>query len=68
KKKLHAQGFKTLSEISLSQAEQMKVIIQRSKKQFHGSQASGSGAHKGTGVIPGVPDVPTYGSDDEQIS
>ncbi|GJS81379.1 putative reverse transcriptase domain-containing protein [Tanacetum coccineum] len=28
----------------------------------------GSGAHEGTGVTPGVPDVPTYGSDDEQIS
>ncbi|GJX92882.1 hypothetical protein Tco_0347468 [Tanacetum coccineum] len=25
-------------------------------------------AHKGTGVTPGVPDVPTYGYDDEQIS
>nr|GEZ70797.1 hypothetical protein [Tanacetum cinerariifolium] len=28
----------------------------------------GSGADKGTGDKPGVPDVPTYGSDDEQIS
>nr|GEZ58136.1 hypothetical protein [Tanacetum cinerariifolium] len=27
-----------------------------------------SGAHEGTGVSPGVPDVATYGSDDEQIS
>ncbi|GJZ33617.1 putative ribonuclease H-like domain-containing protein [Tanacetum coccineum] len=26
------------------------------------------GEDKGTGVSPGVPDVPTYGSDDEQIS
>ncbi|GJQ99328.1 hypothetical protein Tco_0522313 [Tanacetum coccineum] len=29
---------------------------------------SGSGAHEGTGVTPGVPNVPTYESDDEQIS
>ncbi|GJW64048.1 hypothetical protein Tco_0115932 [Tanacetum coccineum] len=30
--------------------------------------ASSSGAHEGTGVTPGVPDVPDYESDDEQIS
>nr|GEY65810.1 hypothetical protein [Tanacetum cinerariifolium] len=29
---------------------------------------NGSGAHEGFGVIPGVLDVPTYDSDDEQIS
>nr|GEV88298.1 hypothetical protein [Tanacetum cinerariifolium] len=28
----------------------------------------GSGADEGTGIIPGVPDVPTYESDDEEIS
>ncbi|GKB04467.1 hypothetical protein Tco_0832610 [Tanacetum coccineum] len=32
------------------------------------SQPSGSGAHEGTGITPGVPDVPINGSDDEQIS
>ncbi|GKD91577.1 hypothetical protein Tco_1367084 [Tanacetum coccineum] len=32
------------------------------------SQPSGSGAHEGTGVSPGVPDAPTYQSDDEEIS
>nr|GEV07770.1 hypothetical protein [Tanacetum cinerariifolium] len=30
--------------------------------------AFGSGANEGIGVIPGVPDVPTYGSNDEKIS
>ncbi|GKA42216.1 hypothetical protein Tco_0734876 [Tanacetum coccineum] len=30
--------------------------------------AFGSGADEGTGVSPRVPDVPTYGSEDEQIS
>ncbi|GKB16053.1 hypothetical protein Tco_0849976 [Tanacetum coccineum] len=34
----------------------------------HSSHASGSGAHEGTGVTLGVPDVPTYESDDEEIS
>ncbi|GJR15425.1 hypothetical protein Tco_0798077 [Tanacetum coccineum] len=33
-----------------------------------GIDASGSGADKGTGAISGVPNVPTYNSDDEQIS
>ncbi|GKC66587.1 hypothetical protein Tco_1099185 [Tanacetum coccineum] len=34
--------------------------------QTHISQPSGSGAHEGTGVKPGVPDVPTYHSNDEE--
>ncbi|GJU35286.1 hypothetical protein Tco_1183640 [Tanacetum coccineum] len=34
---------------------------------FNTSYASSSGTHEGTGVIPGVPDVPTYRSDDEEI-
>ncbi|GJU98983.1 hypothetical protein Tco_1328254 [Tanacetum coccineum] len=68
KKKLPAQGLETLSEIALSEADQMKLITKRSKTQFHSSHASGSGANEGTGVSPGVPDVPTYGSEDEQIS
>ncbi|GJU63844.1 hypothetical protein Tco_1245679 [Tanacetum coccineum] len=68
KKKQLAKGLETLSEIALSEAEQMKLAIERSKTQLHSSQPSGSGAHEGTGVTPGVPDVPTYGSDDEQIS
>ncbi|GJU61403.1 hypothetical protein Tco_1243238 [Tanacetum coccineum] len=32
------------------------------------SHASGSGADEGNDVSPGVPDVPKYGSEDEQIS
>ncbi|GJV57610.1 hypothetical protein Tco_1458615 [Tanacetum coccineum] len=68
KKKQLVKGLETLSEISLSKAEQMKLAIERRKTQLHSSQPNGSGAHEGTGVTPGVPDVPTYGSDDEQIS
>ncbi|GJV79714.1 hypothetical protein Tco_1515584 [Tanacetum coccineum] len=68
KKKQPAQGLETLSEIALSEAQQMKLVTKRSKTQFHSSHASGSGVDKGTGVSPGVPDVPTYGSEDEQIS
>ncbi|GJT66177.1 copia protein [Tanacetum coccineum] len=58
----------TSLEIALSEAEQMKIVTKRSKTQFHNSHASGSGANEGTGVSLGVPDVPTYGSEDEQIS
>ncbi|GKA83545.1 hypothetical protein Tco_0805140, partial [Tanacetum coccineum] len=68
KKKLPAQGLETLSEIALSEAEQMKTVTKRSKIDFHSSHASGSGADEGTGVSPRVLDVPTYGSEDEHIS
>ncbi|GJR87869.1 hypothetical protein Tco_0211880 [Tanacetum coccineum] len=68
KKKQHAQGLETLSEIALSEVEHMKIALERSNTQQHSSHASGSGADEGTGVKPGVPDVPTYESDDEKIS
>ncbi|GJS38024.1 hypothetical protein Tco_0536406 [Tanacetum coccineum] len=73
KKKQHAKtskakGLAVPSEVALTEAEQMKLAIERSKTQTHISHASGSGADEGTGVIPGVPDVPTYNSEDEQIS
>ncbi|GJS70521.1 hypothetical protein Tco_0703362 [Tanacetum coccineum] len=68
KKKQPAQGLETLSEIALSEAEQIKIALERSKTQQHNSHVSGSGADEGTGVKPGVPNVPAYGSDDAQIS
>ncbi|GKC41705.1 hypothetical protein Tco_1059427, partial [Tanacetum coccineum] len=68
KKKQPALGLETLSDIALTEAEQMKLAIERSKTQLHISQPSSSGTHKGTGVTPGVPDVPTYESNDEYIS
>nr|GEU43002.1 putative ribonuclease H-like domain-containing protein [Tanacetum cinerariifolium] len=43
KKKLSAQGLESLSEIALSEAEQMKIATKRSKTQFYVSHASGSG-------------------------
>ncbi|GKE49004.1 hypothetical protein Tco_1480262 [Tanacetum coccineum] len=68
KKKQSALGLETLSEVALTKAEQFKLATKRSLIQTHNSYASGSGAHKGTGVTPGVPDVQKYGSDDEQLS
>ncbi|GKB32805.1 hypothetical protein Tco_0872206, partial [Tanacetum coccineum] len=54
--------------VALTEAEQIKLATKRSLIQTHSSHASGSCADEGTGSIPGVPDVPTYKSDDEQIS
>ncbi|GKC01232.1 hypothetical protein Tco_0987368 [Tanacetum coccineum] len=68
KKKQLALGLETLSEVALTEAEQLKLATKRSLIQTHSSYANGSGAHEGTGVTPGVLDVPKYGSDDEQIS
>ncbi|GJZ45811.1 hypothetical protein Tco_0593407, partial [Tanacetum coccineum] len=61
-------GLTVLSDVALIEAEQLKLVIERRKIQTHSSHASGSGVDEGTGDIPRVPDVPTYKSDDEQIS
>ncbi|GKF48027.1 hypothetical protein Tco_0141278 [Tanacetum coccineum] len=63
-----AKGLTVLSEVALTEAEQMKLATKRSLIQTHNSYAIGSGADEGTGGKPRVLDVPTYGSDDEQIS
>nr|GEV26120.1 hypothetical protein [Tanacetum cinerariifolium] len=64
-KKKHVQAPKGKR---LKATANIKITTKRSKIQFHSSHASGSGADEGTSVSPGVPDVPTYDSDDEQIS
>ncbi|GJU72024.1 hypothetical protein Tco_1263429 [Tanacetum coccineum] len=61
-------GLTVLSKVALTEAEQLKLVIERSKTQTHNFHASGSGADEGTGAIVGVPDVPTYNSDDEKMS
>ncbi|GJR20602.1 hypothetical protein Tco_0969129 [Tanacetum coccineum] len=53
-----AKGKYVLSVVALTEAEQMKLATERSKKQFHSSHASGSG----------VPDVPKYDSESETES
>ncbi|GJS77748.1 hypothetical protein Tco_0727629 [Tanacetum coccineum] len=56
--------LETISDAALTEAEQLKTITKRSRKETHSSHASGSGADEGTGVSPGVPDAPDYDSDD----
>ncbi|GJS80692.1 hypothetical protein Tco_0730573 [Tanacetum coccineum] len=46
----------------------MYVNLPGQRLNKHPSLPRGSGTHEGTGVTPGVPDVPDYESDDEQIS
>ncbi|GJQ91662.1 hypothetical protein Tco_0002801 [Tanacetum coccineum] len=69
---------KTVQELKASSGKRIKSAakVTKSGKKKQPAQgletlseiALGSGADEGTGVKPGVPDVPTYGSDDEQIS
>ncbi|GJX32047.1 retrovirus-related pol polyprotein from transposon TNT 1-94 [Tanacetum coccineum] len=63
-KKTKAKGLAVLSEVSLTEAEQIKLDTKRSKKDFHVSHASGSG----DGVDTQVPDVPLYKSKSDKES
>ncbi|GJV66192.1 hypothetical protein Tco_1477020 [Tanacetum coccineum] len=65
KGKQKAKELETISEANLTEAEQLKILTKRSRKETHISQASGSGADEGTGITPGVPDAPDYDSDDD---
>nr|GEX86462.1 retrovirus-related Pol polyprotein from transposon TNT 1-94 [Tanacetum cinerariifolium] len=45
-----------------------QIKNKESRKNKYTSHTSGSGIHEGTGVKPRVPNVPTYRSDEEEIS
>ncbi|GJX53340.1 hypothetical protein Tco_0281709 [Tanacetum coccineum] len=57
--------LENISEAELTEAEQLKVVLKRSRLETHSSHASGSGADEGTGITPGVPDAPDYDSEDD---
>ncbi|GJZ12918.1 hypothetical protein Tco_0548148 [Tanacetum coccineum] len=61
-------GLTMLSEVALTEVEQMELATKRSLIQTYSSHASSLGTDEGTCDIPRVPDVPTYASNDEQIS
>ncbi|GJZ60851.1 hypothetical protein Tco_0616667 [Tanacetum coccineum] len=65
KGKQKAKELETISEVTLTEAEQLKIITKRSHKETHSSYASGSGADEGTGISPGVPDAPDYDPDND---
>nr|GEU56751.1 hypothetical protein [Tanacetum cinerariifolium] len=52
----------------LKTSAKMKLATKLILTQTHISHASGTSADEGTGIILGVPDVPTYEYDDEEIS
>nr|GEU92797.1 hypothetical protein [Tanacetum cinerariifolium] len=53
------------SEIERTEAEQLKIVLKRSRHETHISQHGGFGTDEGTGSKPGVPDVPSDESDEE---
>ncbi|GJV38260.1 hypothetical protein Tco_1410737 [Tanacetum coccineum] len=65
KRKQKTTELENISEADLTEAEQLKIAIKRSRQETHSSHASGSGADEGTGVKPGVPDAPDYDSEDD---
>nr|GEX36363.1 hypothetical protein [Tanacetum cinerariifolium] len=60
-----AKSLTILSGVAMTKAEQLKLAKKRSLQPTHISQASGSGADEGIGIILGVPAVPTEEADEE---
>nr|GEW41700.1 hypothetical protein [Tanacetum cinerariifolium] len=60
-----AKSLSALSEIAITEAQQLKLVTKRSMQQMHISQPSSLGTDEGTGSKPGVPDVPTDESEEE---
>ncbi|GKB33688.1 hypothetical protein Tco_0873089 [Tanacetum coccineum] len=60
-----AKGLTVLSEVALTEAEQMKLATERSKRQFHSSHASGSGDGVDTqSKVPDEQQQKTSGTDE----
>nr|GEY85966.1 hypothetical protein [Tanacetum cinerariifolium] len=53
------------TDLQRTEAEQLKIVLKRSRQETHISQQSGSGTGEGTGSKPGVPDVPSDDSEEE---
>nr|GEX73484.1 hypothetical protein [Tanacetum cinerariifolium] len=53
------------SNVERTEAEQLKLVLRRSRHEMHISQQGGSGTDEGTGSKPGVPDVPSDDSEEE---
>nr|GFC96588.1 hypothetical protein [Tanacetum cinerariifolium] len=53
------------SEVERTEAEQLKIVLRRSRQETHISQQGGSSTDEGTGSKPEVPDVPSDDSEEE---
>nr|GFD57053.1 hypothetical protein [Tanacetum cinerariifolium] len=47
------------SDVQRTEAEQLKIVLKKSRQETHISQQCGSGTDEGTGSKAGVPDVPS---------
>nr|GEY32345.1 hypothetical protein [Tanacetum cinerariifolium] len=65
KGKQTAKSLSAPSERAMTEAQQLKIVLRRSRQQTHISQPGGSGIDEGTGSKPGVPDVPTDESEEK---
>nr|GEZ61413.1 hypothetical protein [Tanacetum cinerariifolium] len=54
-----------LTDVERTEAEQLKIVLRRSRQEMHISQQRGSGTDEGTGSKPGVLDVPSDDSEEE---
>nr|GFA34805.1 hypothetical protein [Tanacetum cinerariifolium] len=54
-----------LTDIKRTEAEQLKIVLKRSRQERYISQQRGSGTDEGTGSRPGVPDVPSDDLEEE---
>nr|GFA03332.1 hypothetical protein [Tanacetum cinerariifolium] len=52
-------------DVERTEAEQLKIVLRRSRQETHISQQGGSSIDEGTGSQPGVPDVPSDDSEEE---
>nr|GEU43302.1 hypothetical protein [Tanacetum cinerariifolium] len=64
-KAIKAKSPSVPSEVARTEAQQLKIVLKRSRQQTHISQPGGSGTDEGTSSKPGVPDVPTDESKEE---
>nr|GFB86528.1 hypothetical protein [Tanacetum cinerariifolium] len=55
------------TDLQRTEAEQLKIVLKRSRQETHISQQSGSGIGEGTGSKPGVSDVPSDDSEEELL-
>nr|GEZ07023.1 hypothetical protein [Tanacetum cinerariifolium] len=53
------------SDVERTKAEQLKIVLKRSRQETHISQQGGPSTDEGTGSKPGVPDVPSDDSEEE---
>nr|GFC56910.1 hypothetical protein [Tanacetum cinerariifolium] len=53
------------TDVERTEAEQLRIVLRRSRQETHMSQQRGSGTDEGTGSKPGVPNVPSDDSEEE---